>query len=172
MKLFVMTGQIGCGKTTWIRHFLQRYEDDLDIAGVYTPAVFEGDTKTAIDAELLPTHERFLFAPRKTGLNPDGTQRQGWDFQDDAMSRINEHLASSVCQDCELLIIDEFGWLELFRNEGYVEGLRLIDSAVPPAALLVIREDLLEPAHKRWGEFTELSCEADPEEFFERVKVG
>lgn len=60
MKIFVITGAIQTGKTTWIGRMLERAaERGLAVSGVLAPAVFENGSKTGIDALLLPGGERF-----------------------------------------------------------------------------------------------------------------
>ena len=178
MNIFVMTGAFMTGKTTWIARMLERAASlapTLRIAGVYTPAVFEDGAKTAINAVLLPSGERFLFAPRKQAPSgrqggaplPDGTIHFGWDFQDDALARINAHLAT--CRDCDLLVIDELGPLEMLHSQGYTEGLRLLDELAVPNALLVIRPSLLDVASERWGEFATLDRDSDIDSFLQAV---
>ena len=159
MKLFVMTGVFGAGKTTWIKQMLPvARELGIQVAGVVTPAVFEGHEKTAIDAMLLPSGERFLFAPKAQG-HVDGVKRLGWDFKPEAIERINGHLAT--CASCDLFVVDELGPLEILRGEGYTEALALLDSGCVANALVVIRPALLDAARERWGDFDELAPDCD-----------
>ena len=191
MKLYIMTGPFMTGKTTWIERLLLACGLPIAsrnpalaglepatpgstnplprVAGVYTPAVFEGAEKTAIDATLLPSCERFLFAPRRLVRDEQGTHFAGWDFQSGALQRINAHLAG--CADCELLVVDELGPLELLRGQGYTEALRLLDAAAVPCALLVVRPDLLPQAEARWGAFEQLGPDASMEGFLAQLRA-
>ena len=191
MKLHIMTGPFMTGKTTWIERLLlacglpiASHNPALvgippaapnpahplpHVAGVYTPAVFAGDEKTAIDATLLPSCERFLFAPRRLVHDGQGLHFAGWDFQSSALQRINAHLAS--CADCELLVVDELGPLEFMRGQGYTEALRLLDAATVPHALVVIRPDLLPQAQARWGAFEQLGPDASVEGFLKELRA-
>ena len=168
MQLFVMTGEIQSGKTTWIKRMLaQAQARGLSFSGVYTPAVFEGGTKTAIDAVLLPQQERLRLAHFRDGACPDGVHRLAWEFDEAAMARCNGHLGS--LGHSRLLLIDELGPLELVRNEGYTQALELLDSRQVECALVVIRPSLLEVAQNRWGSFEQITPETDIDNFIRAV---
>ena len=189
MELFVMTGAFQTGKTTWIERMLAAcglpVESDnpaatlasaakdaprpRHVAGVYTPAVFEGAEKTGIDAVLLPECVRFGFAVRRTGCDADGVRKLGWDFSQEALARINERLSRPDVRACDLLVVDELGPMELLRDEGYTAALRLLDERAVDRALLVVRPSLLEAARARWGDFETLAPDASVEGFLERA---
>ncbi|MGI6033603.1 MAG: hypothetical protein ACOX69_09325 [Coriobacteriales bacterium] len=200
MQRFVMTSGFMTGKTTWIERMLRtagidvpstnpalanvpaQNERRLRVGGVYTPAVFEGEKKVAIDAVLLPSLERLRFAdaqPWFSGVEGGGDEEHGaargdgkqpklaWDFSDAALERVNAHL--STCTDCDLLLIDELGPLELLRGGGFTEGMRLLDTQSAPASLVVVRPALTEEAERRWGAFDTLTPDSSVEEFLARV---
>lgn len=74
MKLYVMTGQIQTGKTTWLKAFLKSAEqNNIRFDGLITPAIFDNGNKTGIEALLLPQKERFLLAQKRS----DGNDKQG-----------------------------------------------------------------------------------------------
>lgn len=168
MKLFVMTGGFGSGKTTWISRMLERAaQRQLGLAGVYTPAVFEEGEKVAIDAVLLPSGQRFEFAPKLKGVQADGLKRLGWDFQDSAMARINAHLRT--CVGCDLFVVDELGPLELLRGQGYVQALELLDAQAVSSALVVVRPALLDEVRARWGSFEAMTPESSVSAFLDTL---
>lgn len=197
MDLYVMSGAFMTGKTTWIEQLLieaglplrssnpnladaavQEWARDLHlkIAGVCTPATFNEKEKDGIDAVSLPDCRRFALAARREDVvQPQsagraqgaGSPRLGWDFSSEAMERINSHLRS--CADCDLLIVDELGPLELLKGEGYTEALRMLDAGSVKTALVVIRPALLDIARKRWGDFTLLGTDASRREFLQGI---
>lgn len=160
-----MTGVFQTGKTTWINTMLpQAFEQGVDVQGVYTPAIFEGDTKTGIAATLLPSMEHFCLATKRPFEDCDMEKgKLGWIFDEQRIEQINAHLAT--CTDAQLLIIDELGPMEMLRNEGYTEGLALLDNRQVQNALLVVRPSLLDAARERWGEFETLTPESSIDEF-------
>lgn len=173
MNIYIMTGPIQTGKTSWVRRMLPlAAERGLKVCGVWTPAVFEGEVKTGINAQLLPGGEEFLLATKRAfsaGDRPDGKKRLGWDFSDEAMERINEHFVS-LAGDCgDLFLVDEFGALEFYQNKGYVRGLEIMDAGLPKNVLLVLRPDLVEPAQERWGEAEVMGIDSSVEEFLDQL---
>lgn len=199
MQLYVLTGEVMCGKTSWLECMLLAaglpIETDnpavasikpatdarLDIAGIYTPGVFAGEEKLGIDATLLPECKRFSFAKRRAGF--DGDERA-------AQRRANEsggipkklgwefsdaaieriNAHLASCESCDLLVIDELGILELVRGGGFTQGMRLLDEGLVDAALVVIRESLLPYAQERWGDFERVTPETDIDRFLARFK--
>ncbi len=156
-----MTGPIQTGKTTWIRNLLAQ-PTGLRVGGVLCPAQFEDGVKTAILAQLIPGGEPFMYAPRREIVGEGGEHVfAGWDFQQSAFDVINEHFASPACRCADLLVVDEIGWLELFRGQGYTNAMDLLDRAAVPRVLTIIREDLVPAAEQRWGHL-ELLTPASP----------
>ena len=173
MNIYIMTGPIQTGKTSWVRRMLpMAAERGLKVCGVWTPAVFEGETKTGINAQLLPSGEEFLLAVRRTfapGERPDGKRQLGWKFSEESMERINEHFAALGDDLGGLFLVDEFGALEFYQNKGYVRGLEIMDAGRPANVLLVLRPDLVTLAQERWGEAKVLGIDSSIEEFLDEL---
>ena len=162
--LFILTGGIRTGKTTW----LQARADELEAAGVpvrgvLAPGVWRDGEKLGIENVLLPSRERVLLAtPVNWGQSP--INRCGWDFDPTALAHVNAHLAELRTRADEkdvrpgLLVIDEIGPLELRCGGGLTAGLELLDAGPAPAwphALVVVRAALAEEVAARlqgaWG---------------------
>lgn len=107
----------------------------------------------------------------------------GWEISDAAIAQVNAHFdriaqqaartsgtapardAEPACRPASapetasaqaggLLIVDEFGRLELMRDMGLTSALALVDAGPTPAfphALVVVRETLLDLARKRFS---------------------
>ena len=162
MKLYVMTGQIQTGKTTWLKAFLNKASDEnMRIDGLITPAIFENGQKTGIEAYLLPEKEKFLLAKKRfidseiAHKNDQAVcekdKKLGYEFSGQSIERINAHL--HYCVGAQNLVIDEIGPLEMMQGKGYTEALKLLDESAVTNAIVVIRPSLLNAAAKRWGEF-------------------
>lgn len=179
MNLYVMTGPIQTGKTTWTMKMLKAaHERGLHLTGVVSPAIFEGEKgKTGIDSVLLPSGERFTFAKKRQWdqgalkERPDGRKRLGWDFRQEAFERINGHFIECAKDAGDLFVVDEFGALEFYQNKGFTEGLKIMDKALPKNAYLILRPDLLEPARERWGDFTTLGIDSDVDAFLDGLEL-
>ena len=215
MKIFVITGAIQTGKTTWIGRMLERAaERGLAVSGVLAPAVFENGSKTGIDALLLPGGERFELGRKSAAFaqlaaehgaqqsaaassNEHGAQqaaehgaqrgaavsagegaaaaqrvRLAWDMNESALERINTHFRSLRQEGFgQLMVVDEFGPLEFSGNQGYTEGMAIMDAGLPANVLLVLRPSLLDAARERWGEYELLGVESNIEEFLNRLEL-
>ena len=173
--LFILTGDIQIGKTRWLMQTL----DELETRGVPSYGVIAPGTwiehsdgssttyeKTGINNELLPQHAIIPFARRNDLVDADDlaascSQAQraqlAWAIDDTAIQRVNEHfdeLASQESGTPGLLVVDEFGRLELLRNEGLTSALKLVErgaNSLFPHALIIVREQLLEDAKQRFS---------------------
>ena len=175
MDIYIMTGPIQTGKTSWVRRMLpMAAEQGLRVTGVWSPAIFEGDEKTGIMSQLLPSGEEFQLAKKRSfkegDKRPDGRKRLGWDFSDEAMERINTHFDSLGDDFGDLFLVDEFGALEFCQDKGYTSGMRIMDAAKPAKVLLLLRPDLVEVAQERWGEAKILGIDSSIEDFLAELR--
>ena len=155
--LFILTGDIRTGKTTWLEARVRELEAaGVPVCGVLAPGVWHGGEKVGIENVLLPSRERVLLAaPAGDGC----TTGLGWDFDAEALARVNAHLvelaANSGDMPSGLLVLDEIGPLELRRGGGLTAALALLDAGPAPAwphALAVVRPTLVEDARTRFAQ--------------------
>lgn len=162
--LFILTGGIRTGKTTWLAARVRELEAaGVPVRGVLAPGVWRDSEKLGIENVLLPSRERVLLAtPAEAGPSSLGL---GWDFDPAALARVNAHLARLAVAGGEkdaragLLVIDEVGPLELRRGTGLTAALELLAAGPGPAwphALVVVRAALADEVAARlspvWGE--------------------
>ncbi len=183
IMLFILTGNVQIGKTRWLGRMLEKLEGrGITPYGVIAPGTWiehadeSGVTyeKTGIDNELLPQHEVIPFARRADLAAQDAsgkacTQAQraqlAWAIEDDAIDRVNAHfdelamrLADAGQPDEQgrgLVVVDEFGRLELLRDEGLTSAMRVIEQGATPRtphALIIVREQLLDIALDRFAQ--------------------
>ena len=179
--LYLLTGDVQTGKTRWLQKLIEELEaNSVTPYGVIAPGRWiehQSDTtlrfeKIGIDNELLPQHELVPFARRASDVGDDETQlacsqahkaQLGWAIDDNALERVNEHLAwvarftadgsktqqNGTGRRKALLVIDELGRLEILHGNGLVNGLALVERGATPAlphALVIVREQLLKQA--------------------------
>jgi len=118
----MLTGQRGVGKTTFC-HALTSHAllEGWQVSGIITPVIFAGNEKVGILAESLETGEaRPLASLDRTALFdlPVGK----WYFDRSVIAWGNQVIRDSI--PCDLLIIDEFGPMELIRHKGWWEIAR------------------------------------------------
>lgn len=162
-QLILVTGLSGAGKTTWCSRLVELAQKrGLKVEGVLSPAVFEGGYKTGIDMVNLKSGERRRLAKlREGGLAELATTQ--WQFDPAVMTWGDRILHESSNSD--LLIIDELGPLEFLRQQGLMEGMRLIDEQRYKVACVVVRSSLLPTALQRWPQALVVSgnCEHRPQ---------
>ena len=117
--LFVLTGDIGTGKTRWLQELVEALRGEgIAVCGVLAPGAWadrrddpisyshadvNGFEKLGIDNVLLPGDERIVFA-RRTDLatsegifdpnSESGKAKLGWHIFDTAIDRVNDHFSS------------------------------------------------------------------------------
>lgn len=155
--LFILTGDIRSGKTTWLEAGVRELEAaGVPVRGVLAPGVWRDGKKVGIENVLLPSRERVLLA---TPAGDGCSTGLGWEFGAAALARVNAHLAG-LAADVKgdgrpgLLVIDEVGPLELRRGGGLTAALELLDGGPTPAwphALVVVRATLAGEAAARFA---------------------
>lgn len=148
----VVTGKRGAGKTTFCRVVvdeMQSHVAGLSVAGVLSPKIFLRGKEAAIEAVDVASGQRRRLATRRDeGDTSDGPSTVRWRFHSDALTWGDTVLRSAT--PCDLLVVDELGPLEFERGEGWIGGLRAVDSVAYGVAYVVVRSELVERARDRW----------------------
>lgn len=148
-NLWILTGARSTGKTTLCRRLAAEAQAlKWDVAGVISPAVFDGNGKTGIEVIDLRSGEGRLFARRPLDANGLPSQEHGWVYDQTALAWGNAVLEKAV--PCDMLVVDELGPLEFEAGRGWVAGLTSVDSRAYRVALVTIRPELLPLARQRW----------------------
>jgi nucleoside-triphosphatase len=145
--LIIVTGDRGAGKTIFCTRLIELARSRrYDVAGVLSPAVIVNGQKIAIDVIDLHSDRRQPLAT----FDPeaDYPRELRWRFQADALAWGNLVLVEST--PCDVLIVDELGVLEFEREQGWLAGLKALDSGNYQLGVVVIRPELLEQAKQRW----------------------
>jgi nucleoside-triphosphatase THEP1 len=147
-EIYLLSGEIQSGKTSLCLEVIEHARrEEYRLGGVVSPAVFNDGEKIAIDLlDIRSEEQRRLADLLGERDSPIATQR--WAFKPGTVDWGNQILKDAV--PCDLLVIDELGPLEFFREEGWVQGFETIASGSFQSALLVIRPSLLEQAFERW----------------------
>ncbi len=145
-RLWMLSGERGVGKTSFCRSLATHaHLQGWDVAGLVSPAVFEGEIKTGILAEDLRTGETRSLAVAKHHFSFD-LQMGMWFFSRSTIAWGNHVIQQST--PCHLLIIDELGPLELTHQEGWQAALDVLCGHEYQIALAVVRPELQEIARQ------------------------
>ncbi|MGC8879331.1 MAG: nucleoside-triphosphatase [Anaerolineae bacterium] len=150
--IILLTGDRGSGKTTVCQRLAhQARAAGWDVAGLISPAVFDGGIKVAIDALNLRSGERRRLAYAWTAVTPpEELCTPAWCFDAATVAWGNQVLAHAT--PCDLLIVDELGTLELERDRGWTAGIAAVNTNRYRQAWVVVRRELLVVAQQLWPE--------------------
>jgi nucleoside-triphosphatase THEP1 len=147
--LWILTGSRGSGKTTLCRRLAAEAKAlGWDVAGVVSPAVFDGGEKTGIEVLDLRSGESRQFARRPAAYDGATSHRPSWIFDQIALAWGNQVLKTVI--PCDMLIVDELGPLEFEAGVGWSAGMKALDSRSYQVGLVSIRPELLKAARQRW----------------------
>ncbi len=139
-RLWMLTGARGAGKTTFCRSLAAHARlRGWDVAGLLSPATFEGEGKTGILAEDVRTGETHTLASAYPRPAFD-LQFGKWHFDRSTLAWGNQVIESSI--PCNLLIVDELGPLELTHQGGWQAALDVLSGVGYQVAMVVIRPEL------------------------------
>lgn len=149
-QLIILSGGRGAGKTTWCEDLVDLARAmGLKVAGLVSPAIFFKGRKIAIDLRDVRGKETRRLAHLPAPGTP-GTAGLGWRFEAETLSWGNQVIGRAI--QCDLLVIDELGPLELRDNAGLSGAFAAIDARDYTLAVVVVRPELIPEALHRWPE--------------------
>jgi len=149
--LSLVTGEIGCGKTTVCQRALDLLRArGVMPGGVLSPARLDAaGTKIGIDALDVMTGERQRLADRVPG---GGETIGDYGFDERALAWANARLQAAVAAGPDLLVVDEIGPLELVHGGGFAALLEpLADLDAVPHALVIVRREYVDALERLLG---------------------
>lgn len=156
-NLYLITGDIGVGKTTWCQCWIDwARAAGWRVGGLLSPPVMADGQKVAIDMVDLASGERQPLAElRRSESSPGAVTTGKWLFDTAVLTWGNDVLQRVTAVD--LLIIDELGPLEFERGQGLQAAFELIAAGNYRMAGVVIRPSLIPQAQQRWPEANVIS---------------
>ncbi|HUU19702.1 MAG TPA: NTP transferase domain-containing protein [Sedimentisphaerales bacterium] len=137
-RLILWTGPKHSGKTTGATKLAQiASAEGFNVAGLLSPSLYRNSKLLGFDVLDLHSQTRAPLARRKTSQSKAGP----FTFIADGLKLGNAALSAEATKSADLVIVDEFGPLEL-NNEGWrknVDSLLISSNAV---VLLVVRREL------------------------------
>jgi nucleoside-triphosphatase THEP1 len=139
-RLVLWVGPRHSGKTTTVAELAQKAESEgFNVAGVLAPSVYDNEHLTGFEVVDLRTGKRLPLATRKINQNQQG----GFTFTQTGLEFGKNALSAEAVKSAELIIVDEFGPLEL-EGEGWRKDIDLILSNIDALVVLVVRNEIAE----------------------------
>jgi len=114
-------------------------------SGERWPLARTDDPSTSRSGERSHEQSRRIVEPSGQRRELDGPRVGPYSFDPDGLARALRVLRGAISAQCDLLVIDEIGPLELEQGEGFAPILDLLPVEVPTHTLIVVRPALLDP---------------------------
>ena len=137
-RIFVLTGPVHAGKTTFLRDFLQDAGDQgLHSNGILSLAAFLGEDRIGYDAHDLKSGD--LWPLLRTDADPGWLRVGPFGMIPEGLERAQDAILDTGGSD--LTVIDEMGPLEL-TGQGFRPAFQVLIEKLQPV-LVVVRSELV-----------------------------
>ncbi|MFW5946414.1 MAG: nucleoside-triphosphatase [Candidatus Natronoplasma sp.] len=154
-----ITGPPRSGKSTLVREILE--EMDLEAEGLRTPDIREGGERKGFKLVDIDSCEEGILAHVNV---EEGPRVSRYRVNMDDLKRFTEKSLADVSEDCDIVVIDEIGTMELYSDYFVEKMVELLDSEKSVLAVLH-RNQVNKYGHK--GELFDLE-----KEDYESTKKG
>lgn len=139
-ELILWTGKKHCGKTTSVAKLAQKACDEgFAVAGLLAPCLYRNGKLVGFDVLDLRNKNRAPLARRRANAG----KTEPFTFIDEGLKLGRDALSRAATKSDELIIVDEFGPLEL-GGDGWRKNVDLLLTSSNALILLVVREELAE----------------------------
>lgn len=141
-KLILWIGQKHCGKTTSVVNLVKiaRHEGFI-VAGLLAPSLYESSELLGFDVIDLHSETRVPLARRETGR---------FTFFAEGLEFGNAALSATATKSADLVIVDEFGPLEL-DGQGWRNNVDSLITSSDALILLVVRQELADEVQRTYS---------------------
>ncbi len=155
-RLIIWTGNKHSGKTTTTAKLAQTARGQgFDVAGVLAPSVYRDGVLFGFDVCDLRTNARVVLARRR---DSDG-QTGPFVFLSEGLELGRAALSLNVAGSADLVIVDEFGPLEL-NGDGWRKNVDLLIRSSEALILLVVRQQLVQQVQSLYANVPNLVLSA------------
>ncbi|MGB4595098.1 MAG: nucleoside-triphosphatase [Anaerolineaceae bacterium] len=168
-EIIGLTGSKGKGKSFACMELAGRLIDkSVLVKGFYSPPVFTEGVKTAIDVVSLPSFERKQLGV--IGEIEGYVQIRVWSMNPATFEWINRQLKRLTSTD--VLMIDEFGPLEVEQQKGWFTALEVLKTAKYHLAVITFRPEYQEYFKQEFTEIKIINLDKldSPEYFYAEVE--
>jgi nucleoside-triphosphatase THEP1 len=147
-EINLITGERDVGKTILCSKIAEKFKNlGYSVAGIISPGIYHDNDKIGITALDIKSGRKVRLADFSPGWDKEKPSRI-WKMNPAAIPWGNHVLSKSV--PCEILIIDEIGYLELENNGGWKKSFEILEGKLFKMAFIVIRRELVEIALSNW----------------------
>lgn len=155
-RLILWTGPKHCGKTTSAARLIQMARTEgYIVAGILEPSLYDNGELLGFDVLNVQNQKRTPLARRNKDKNTTGF----FNFITDGLKFGNAVLSSETIKFADLIIIDEFGPLEL-KGQGWRRNIDSLLSSSNAIILIIIRQELKDTFRKLYADVPCLKLEA------------
>ncbi|MCB0283944.1 MAG: hypothetical protein KDF60_15270 [Calditrichaeota bacterium] len=148
-KVFIVSGNIGEGKTSSIEELVQNLKSqNIKIGGIFSPRIMEDDETIGYDIIDISTNRREIFL-RKT--NSDQHDKIGnYSIFENGLQAGIKALDQSINDTRQLVVIDEVGKLEL-SDKGWAANINHWLHYSDADLLISVRSSFTEQVIQKWN---------------------
>lgn len=137
-RLILWTGPKHCGKTTSANRLIQMAcGEGFTVAGILEPSLYDNGELLGFDVLDVQTQKQIPLARRSKDKSTTGS----FNFIADGLKFGNAVLNSEAIKTADLVIIDEFGPLEL-KDNGWRKNIDSLLISSNVVILIIIRQEL------------------------------
>jgi iron complex transport system ATP-binding protein len=164
-KLILFTGRKHSGKTTAANRLARQVRSKgFVVAGLLAPAVYKDSRLVGFSAVDLRLEKQIDIANRRTTTG----KRAGWVFTEEGLKLGKAALNPSSAGSADLIIVDEFGPLEL-DGGGWRKEVDLLLASTDVPVMLVVRQELEERVQKLYENYPITKLAATKEDSINKV---
>jgi len=162
-RLILLTGPKHSGKTIFLQKLVERLKkENFRIAGFTASSVYEGAFLLGFDLTDIQSGRGVKFARRKSASDTFEFSEEGYRFG-------REILESKETRNADLIIIDEFGPMEL-EGGGWRKNIDLLLEN-KKCLLLVVREELVKAVKQLYSNLPCRTFSAEEKSFDEIITL-
>lgn len=164
-ELILWTGKKHSGKTTTVAKLVEiASSEGFNIAGVLAPSIYHNGTLVGFDALDLQDKTRAPLARRKI----NGGNNRSFTFIAGGLKLGHDALSAGINESVDLIIIDEFGPLEL-SGEGWRKNADSLMGYSNILKLLVVRQELVDAVRQLYRDIPCLILAANKSKSIDKV---
>jgi nucleoside-triphosphatase THEP1 len=166
-ELILWVGEKHSGKTTSAAELARAARaKGFDIAGLLAPSLYDNGVLAGFDVFDLRTEARAPLARRTSG----GGQGEPYIFTAEGLKVGRSALSAAATKSAELIIVDEFGPLEL-SGGGWRKDVDSLFASTDAVILLVVRRELADEVQQLYAEIRSHNFAACEKESVDKVIV-